>query len=1222
MDRKIGSTVVLLFLTLFSFGQPCTILSDTVVCLNDFITFQVQTTGSVSSYSWDLGDGKSSGLASPFVSYSSPGQKTIRVIVNYSGGGSCTATKVINAYPLPKSDFVTDPNNSYCLSRNRVCINDNSTAGTPGSSIVKRVVLFGDGYADIEFNPGGKKQVCHTYNSDNIYSIVVEVTDDKGCIARSTRDVTVIRDARALYGYQLFGNCDTAAICFFNLTNADSTDMSGWYWDFGDGVIDSTTWKQVCHEYRDSGSFSPTLIIRSKTGCADTFRQNNLINLNPIIFDVWKNKYEDCQGSLFEFEDRGPAKDQYFWYVRDTNDFISRPLGTGKKYSTTGLDIGKKYISVTVHRGNCISTFAFDSVLVRGPKAQATARNKSICVAGDSTYFCDQSDYRNSIGVKRIWDLGDKYCAACTTDTKNNVNVGMNCRYSRDENPIHLYTVDTCYVAKLYLHDTVTGCIDSTQVGVQVGPPKKETIKFTYQNMQACTGLPIVRAFNFSVTGNCYQYQINPDSAASKKFIKNLASYNYLSLSNPNGYVTVGLILETGPTDSSNCPGVTSGPVCRDTIWYHHFIHIIPEPTPDYTIDSKHGCAPLDVTFTIQDTADSNLVMMIWDWGDGQMDSIHLDTGSFPNSTFQHVYTKNGEYFPELIFINKRGCSNSSQRYITVGHKNRFEFDTDPCLNECLTFYDSTRYFGDSSLYWHFPGRSIQGLEKLWWDFGDGTGDTVTHPVKCFNDTGDYYITLITKDSSGCYDTNTAFLDIGGTLAGIRGKNDILCSEIVQFFDSSLLLDSSVMEGIDWWYWDFGDGTTPSYLQNPFHYYSSFGEFTVMLVIHTNRDCFDTVYKKVNVNGPLPSFDFVTDSIGCEPFEVVFKNTSSKVRNWIWYFGDSANTTLPTVHDSDVRYVYDKPGTYYIQLYGADSVFNPATLNNQYCAVTYPDTTLPGQIARKVVVLPIPEADFNMPDTVCRDKPFALVDNSDPRYTWYRWFPELHDSISGTSKVQLMSYPDTGLFWIDYKPLYTPGPQERGCYDSVRKPIYVVDLFADFDFDPKSTPLEKFFDNLSTGASRYNWDFGQPSSGNRNRSTLFEPSHLYHPETGFFTICLIASNAYGCVDTICKDVELTYETRIFIPNVFTPGNSNSPGYNDAFDIDIEGESEYGLRIYNRFGQLVFQSEQDGTGNDGVNWDGTLGDGSLAPAGVYYVIFEYKFLYTDAVQYTGTLTLIR
>ena len=158
---------------------------------------------------------------------------------------------------------------------------------------------------------------------------------------------------------------------------------------------------------------------------------------------------------------------------------------------------------------------------------------------------------------------------------------------------------------------------------------------------------------------------------------------------------------------------------------------------------------------------------------------------------------------------------------------------------------------------------------------------------------------------------------------------------------------------------------------------------------------------------------------------------------------------------------------------------------------------------------------------------------------------------------------------------------------------------------------------------RYLWDFGQPSSGKNNHSTEVNASHNYKLEKGSFWVCLYAFNKLGCVDTICKPVINDYVPRLFIPNVFTPNAIDT--LNNRFDIDIVYPLYYQLSIYNRWGEKVFESEQDGEGNaDVFNWNGNhYKTNSPCPEGVYFVVFDYEILGTDErKQYNGTLSLFR
>jgi gliding motility-associated-like protein len=193
------------------------------------------------------------------------------------------------------------------------------------------------------------------------------------------------------------------------------------------------------------------------------------------------------------------------------------------------------------------------------------------------------------------------------------------------------------------------------------------------------------------------------------------------------------------------------------------------------------------------------------------------------------------------------------------------------------------------------------------------------------------------------------------------------------------------------------------------------------------------------------------------------------------------------------------------------------------------------------------------------------------------------------------------------------------CVDTAYKNITVSNVVANFDMDQSKLPLIQF-QNTSQFAVRYEWDFGHPTSGTKNNSTLENPSHNFIGVAGSFTVCLVAYNAQDCWDSICKQT-LPADVRVNIPNVFTPNNNGS---NDAFDIDIVGGSSYDLVIYNRWGDLVYESKKDGFGNDGVNWNGkNFNTGADCPDGVYFFVFNYSMNGNPTPKTErGSLTLIR
>jgi len=162
------------------------------------------------------------------------------------------------------------------------------------------------------------------------------------------------------------------------------------------------------------------------------------------------------------------------------------------------------------------------------------------------------------------------------------------------------------------------------------------------------------------------------------------------------------------------------------------------------------------------------------------------------------------------------------------------------------------------------------------------------------------------------------------------------------------------------------------------------------------------------------------------------------------------------------------------------------------------------------------------------------------------------------------------------------------------------------------------FYNHSKNASRHRWDFGDLST-----STETEPTHYYMDE-GKYDVRLDVWNEAGCHDSmIVQDAFASSGCRIEFPTAFAPNpNGPSNGYyndgptgNEVFHPVCQGVVEYHLRIYNRNGSLVFES------NDiNIGWDGYI-KGSLAKQDVYVWKASGRFQNGKSFVRSGNVTLI-
>jgi len=144
---------------------------------------------------------------------------------------------------------------------------------------------------------------------------------------------------------------------------------------------------------------------------------------------------------------------------------------------------------------------------------------------------------------------------------------------------------------------------------------------------------------------------------------------------------------------------------------------------------------------------------------------------------------------------------------------------------------------------------------------------------------------------------------------------------------------------------------------------------------------------------------------------------------------------------------------------------------------------------------------------------------------------------------------------------------------------------ADFTYNIDSFSVS--FNNISQGAVDCYWDFGDG-----NTSTNFNPINVYE-SAGTYMVTLVSVSEGGCADTMIFTLTIE-ETDLLIPNIITPNND---GLNDWFEIKNLPNGAI-VNIYNRWGALLFESN-----NNNVFWDGRTKGGTLVPGGVYYYIVK-------------------
>ncbi len=178
----------------------------------------------------------------------------------------------------------------------------------------------------------------------------------------------------------------------------------------------------------------------------------------------------------------------------------------------------------------------------------------------------------------------------------------------------------------------------------------------------------------------------------------------------------------------------------------------------------------------------------------------------------------------------------------------------------------------------------------------------------------------------------------------------------------------------------------------------------------------------------------------------------------------------------------------------------------------------------------------------------------------------------------------------------------NGCDTLVDAIVNVINVNADYTYskDPFNPLLYAFSATDQTG-SQYFWDFGDGVT-----STQLNPAHLFAPGVYFIKLLVIGEN--GCESYFEKQIVISEMTEnLFIPNVFTPNND---GVNDVFKLTFNSPFQISILIYNRWGELLYEST-----DCYFEWNGRY-KGRDAQSGTYVYIISGKY------NQKGTLTLLR
>lgn len=300
------------------------------------------------------------------------------------------------------------------------------------------------------------------------------------------------------------------------------------------------------------------------------------------------------------------------------------------------------------------------------------------------------------------------------------------------------------------------------------------------------------------------------------------------------------------------------------------------------------------------------------------------------------------------------------------------------------------------------------------------------------------------------------------------------------------------------------------------------------------------------------------------------------------------------------------------------SIIISPTISGVYSVTATDNCETPAAVMDvNVVVNSYPNVQFTA-DVLASCKPLNTTFNSvvSPAGSTYEW--DFGDGSFSTidSSVNHV-YVDTGCFDVQ---LTITSPE--GCSTTVDRQQYICSYeipSPEFYWEPDSaTLLNTFFEfyNNSISASTYNWEIdvnGTIVSFNSEEIDYTFPNF----QAGEYPVCLTATSDYGCDSTVCGLVKVNNQFFIYMPTGFTPADKDM--VNDEFKPVIYGAEvgSYQMQIFNRSGELLFESNDLSYG-----WNGDF-DGVLCPMGVY--VWKIKVddeFSTNSYSYFGNVTLVR
>ena len=1175
-------------------GKTTNFIAPSSICLGQSVTFQNNSSPAPISSFWDFGDGTTSSQINPIKTYLTGGTYQVTLINNYS---NCVDSikKTVSINTQPAIGFTANDSTS-CKAPFTVQFSDLSPSASTW------LWDFGDGTTANTKNPS------HTYNTIGSFPVTLTITLPGGCSNTITKyDFIKISPTSIRISNAPIGGC--IPFTYQPIATIQSIDsIINYSWNLGEpGAVYNTQFPT--HIYNNAGNYNIQLTVTTQTGCTETVAvPNGVLTGTPPAVNFSFTPNNTCASTPIQFTDLSTttpgATVKWLW------DFGDSLTSTLQHPAHTYVDTGLLKVKLLVSNNGCIDSLN-KPIQVKPPVAIFGYRTN--CNNKLQVTFLDSSLTNIVYGpISYEWRMGDPGNTVFTSTTP----------------PTFTYPAYGTYTATLVVTNGPCSYTKTKEIKII-----NEPVAFGASKNPVCKS----ELFTLSATGsnpiNIKDYTWTIGAAVIKDTSRSI-SY---SLSSYGSY-DVKLLNE----DINGC---------LDSITVSNFM-VVSGPVANFTPNGTGACINKAINFNdLSIPTSAPITQWTWSFGDGTQQS-------FSSPPFSHTYPQEGSYTVSLIVKDNVNCADTfaiTGAVLITNPKAAFFADTFYCPSAPLQFTDTSTGIG---------------LTHTWY-FGDGGTSTLQNPTHNFpagNNT--YDIKLKIRDLVGCEDSVTK-------VGYVKIRKPVAAFSMIDSIGICLPLQTSfVFQGSNYasYYWDFGDGATSS-AQNPSHFYNSYGTYYPKLYAEGPGGCVDSVQSIVNAYDPVANTQInFTPASACDSITVSFTITTPPGFKYVFYFGDGKSDSS---RQANLTHKYTSPGNYYpymvipdkygceafipsapVYVYGAlplfgidkkqfcdngQATFTNYTLSNDPITSTVwdfgdgnssnasdpthtftaPGTYLvrlsvntqyqcPSSFIDTVRVYRTPDLSITGKDSVCIKIPETFLGAISQPDSTIKWSWNFGNGNSSQLQNGVTSFSNPGNYNIQLI-----ASNKIGCADTGYHKVYAVPAPTAISAADPITIISGADAQLNinyTGAIvSYNWIPSQ------NLTCTRCPNPVANPQ--FTTRYVVnVTDRYGCIAKGEVTVKVVCNGQnFFIPNTFSP---NGDGSNEVFYPRGTGlDRAKTLRIFNRWGEIVFEKYDMPINNAAAGWDGNL-KGRKADAGVYVYQLEIYCKNGELLSYTGNITLIR